>query len=108
MEDNPFLRGLTPEQHDLFSALFVPAHLARGQTIFRQGDSAAYMYLLMDGDVSILYKPYDGPRITLTALHVGDVFGWSSVVGTVTLGPWTQMVPQCRKCCTWPRRASTR
>ena len=29
-------------------------------------------------------------------------------VGTATLGPCTQMVPQSRKCCTCPRSASTR
>lgn len=81
MEENPFLRGLTPEQCRLFSDLFVPTHLARGRSIFHQGDAATYMYVLLEGSVSILYKPYDGPRILLTTLHVGDVFGWSSVVG---------------------------
>ncbi|HET6846180.1 MAG TPA: cyclic nucleotide-binding domain-containing protein [Anaerolineales bacterium] len=84
MEGNPFLRGLTPEQHDLFSGLFVPIQLASGRTVFHQGDTATYMYVLLEGSVSILYKPYDGPRIMLTALHVGDVFGWSSVVGNPT------------------------
>ena len=34
--------------------------------------------------------------------------GWASVVGTTALGPCTQMVPQCRKCCTAPRSASAR
>jgi CRP-like cAMP-binding protein len=82
MEENPFLKELTPEQYELLSPLFVPTELPAGQAIFHQGDAATHMYLLVDGSVSILYKPYDGPRITLTALHVGDVFGWSSVVGS--------------------------
>ena len=81
MVNNPFLAGLTPEQYDLLSPLFQPANHAAGQAIFRQGDAATFMYLLTDGSVSILYKPYDGPQITLTSLHEGDVFGWSSVVG---------------------------
>lgn len=31
--------------------------------------------------MAIRYKPYDGPKMTLTRLHAGDFFGWSSVVG---------------------------
>lgn len=34
--------------------------------------------------MAILYKPYDGPKITLTHLHEGDIFGWSSVLGSST------------------------
>jgi CRP-like cAMP-binding protein len=81
MHENPFLQGLTSEQSELLSPLFVPVALPAGAAVFHQGDAAAHMYVLVAGIVSILYKPYDGPQITLTALHVGDVFGWSSVVG---------------------------
>ena len=41
-----------------------------------------YLYLLTKGEVAIRYKPYDGPTIILTRLHIGDVFGWSAVVGS--------------------------
>ena len=81
MPEIPFLQDLTPEQHDLLAALFVPVELPGRSVIFRQGQEAAFMYLLVEGGVSLRYKPYDGPRITLTRLHAGDVFGWSSVVG---------------------------
>jgi len=53
-----------------------------GQTIFNQGDSAKYLYLILNGDVAIRFKPYDGPPLTLTRLHAGDVFGWSAVLGS--------------------------
>ena len=81
MPDNPFLQGLTSEQHSLLAALFEPVELPGRAVIFRQGQEAVFMYLLVEGGVSVRYKPYDGPRITLTRLHAGDVFGWSSVVG---------------------------
>jgi CRP-like cAMP-binding protein len=81
MTENPFLQGLTPEQYDLLASLFLPVELPARHVIFRQGEAAIYMYLLIDGVVSIRYKPYDGPQIRLTRLHAGDVFGWSSVVG---------------------------
>ena len=34
--------------------------------------------------MTIQYKPYDGPIITLSHLRAGDIFGWSSVVGGET------------------------
>ena len=81
MLNNPFLRDLTPEQYDLLAALFEPIDLPAQEMIFRQGEHAVYMYLLLEGDIKLRYKPYDGPRITLTQLHDGDIFGWSAVIG---------------------------
>jgi CRP/FNR family transcriptional regulator, cyclic AMP receptor protein len=84
MIENPFLQGLTAEQFDLLVTHFAPVEIPAHATIFHQGQRATYMYLLIHGEVSIRYKPYDGPRMRLTRLHVGDVFGWSSVVGNAT------------------------
>jgi CRP-like cAMP-binding protein len=81
MLDNPFLRDLTPEEYDLLSALFTRVSLPPRTPICRQGAAALHMYFLLEGNVTIRYKPYDGPRITLTRLHRGDIFGWSAVVG---------------------------
>jgi CRP-like cAMP-binding protein len=79
--DNPLLHDLTPEQFDLLSALFEPIEFPAHYIICKQGAPATYMYLLQEGAVQIRYKPYDGPRISLTKLHKGDVFGWSAVIG---------------------------
>lgn len=49
--------------------------------IFEQGAPASHLYLLLRGTVSVRYKPYDGPPITLTQITTGGVFGWSAVVG---------------------------
>jgi CRP-like cAMP-binding protein len=81
--DNPFLHDLSPEQYDLLSALFERIELPARSVICKQGERASYMYFLLHGKVSVRYKPHDGPRITLTRLHAGDVFGWSSVVGNL-------------------------
>jgi CRP-like cAMP-binding protein len=84
MAENPFLQGLTPEQYDLLASLFVPVEFPVNRIIFHQGEAALYMYLLVEGEVSIRYKPEDGPQIRLTRLRAGDVFGWSSVVGNAS------------------------
>lgn len=83
MVDNPFLHDLAPEDYDLLSPILERIQAPAHTPICRQGDAALYLYLLLDGNVSLRYKPYDGPRITLTQLHSGDVFGWSSVIGNI-------------------------
>jgi CRP-like cAMP-binding protein len=82
MLENPFLRDLTAEQRYLLSALFERIELPARTTMCRQGDPAIHMFFLLAGNVSIRYKPFDGPVITLTHLHAGDVFGWSAVIGS--------------------------
>jgi CRP-like cAMP-binding protein len=52
-----------------------------GPVIFEQGEPARYLYLILAGAVEMLYKPYDGPQLTLTNLTQGSIIGWSAVVG---------------------------
>ena len=82
--ENPFFRGLTREQFDLLLPLFKPFTVPVGAVIFKQGDEATHLYVIQRGSVTIQYKPYDGPIITLSHLQPGEIFGWSSVVGGPT------------------------
>jgi CRP-like cAMP-binding protein len=73
---------LDPAQVLMLKSLFEPYNCPTDTVILEQGTPATYLYLLTKGEVVIRYKPYDGPVITLTRLHEGDVFGWSAVVGS--------------------------
>ncbi len=84
LPDNLFFRGLTPDQLNLIIPLFEPFSAPAGAVIFQQGDEATHLYVIQRGAVTIQYKPYDGPIITLSHLQGGDIFGWSSVVGGQT------------------------
>ena len=75
-------QGFDIDQITKMKLLFEDFSCKPGQTILNQGDSAKYLYLILSGDVAIRYKPYDGPPLTLTRLHAGDVFGWSAVIGS--------------------------
>jgi CRP-like cAMP-binding protein len=77
----PLLHDLSNEQLELFTTLLEVYTCPASHAIFEQDEQAVYLYLLVYGTVALHYKPYDGTRITLTRLHAGDVFGWSSVVG---------------------------
>lgn len=82
--ENPFFSGLTRLQVDLLLPLFEILKIPAGTTIFRQGDEASYLYVIQRGGITIQYKPYDGPIITLSHLQTGEIFGWSAVVGGPT------------------------
>jgi CRP/FNR family transcriptional regulator, cyclic AMP receptor protein len=78
----PLFQDLDPAQIALLKPLFEQFTCPADTVIFEQDAPATYLYLLIKGEVAIRYKPYDGPTITLTRLRVGDVFGWSAVVGS--------------------------
>lgn len=78
----PLFQGLTTEQTAMLVALFERYTCPAETVVFEQGDPATHLYLILKGNVSIMYKPYDGEQLILTRLKDGDVFGWSAVVGT--------------------------
>ena len=77
----PLFKDLSDEQLERIEPLVDVVTCPANQPIFEQDEQANYLYLLIRGTVALDYKPYDGTRITLTRLHAGDAFGWSSVVG---------------------------
>ena len=50
--------------------------------IFRQGDTACSLYILLTGEVQIIHKLYDddGPPMNITRIMPGGVFGWSAAL----------------------------
>ncbi len=76
----PLFQGLEEEELEVLLPLFEPCICHQG-TIFQQGDPAVYLYVIVTGKVEILYKPYDSPRITVTEIKAGEIFGWSAIAG---------------------------
>jgi len=74
-------QGLDPAQRELLWAAFDPCKFSVGKVIFKQGEPAQYLYLLVDGAVDVNFKPDDGPELTLSHLEPGDVVGWSAALG---------------------------
>jgi len=63
----------------LFELYYFPATA----TIFGQKSVANHLYLLVEGAVDVIYKPYDSPPMTITSIRPGNFFGWSAVIGNV-------------------------
>ncbi|MEY2818299.1 MAG: cyclic nucleotide-binding domain-containing protein [Chloroflexota bacterium] len=77
----PLFENLNTEQSSMLMSVFEKFSCSPGTVIFEQGDQARYLYLILKGKAIISYKPYDGPRIVISRLKDGDVFGWTAVVG---------------------------
>lgn len=72
--------GLTPQQVDMLSPFMQEVHLEKDVIVFEQGQPADCLYILLEGEVEVWYKPYDGPPLIVTRILPGGVFGWSAAL----------------------------
>lgn len=80
--DSPmFFRGLDSKAGVELRALFFPNCEPTGTILFEQGNIAEFLYLVLSGEVSVRYKPEDGPAITLARVRPEGVVGWSAALG---------------------------
>jgi len=78
----PFFAGLEERVLGALAARACQRHFAEGETIFRQGEPATMLYLLLDGwvDLTVDCDAQGMRRELLMTLTQGEVFGWSAVV----------------------------
>jgi CRP/FNR family transcriptional regulator len=80
-EQLPFFQDLSAAQVGLLRHMFIPCDRYTGSVLFEQGDPAEFLYLVVNGEVTIHYKPEDGPVMSISRVHSGGVVGWSAVLG---------------------------
>ena len=76
------LEGFSQDQVEILSPIMTVTGFHAGEIVFGQGDGADFLYFIIDGRVSIQFKPEDGPVLTVANLEEGGVFGWSSALGS--------------------------
>jgi len=77
----PLFKDLSSADLKIIAPFFHARTFSRGTVVIEQGEKATCVYLLTQGEVDLLYKPYDGDVIKLTHLQAGNVFGWSAMLG---------------------------
>jgi CRP/FNR family cyclic AMP-dependent transcriptional regulator len=77
----PIFQGLSDEQCDHLMPLFNDYQGETECLLFEQGDKAEYLYYVVEGEVTIRYKPEDSPEIVITRIKPGGVVGWSAMLG---------------------------
>jgi CRP-like cAMP-binding protein len=55
-------------------------HRAAGETLFREGETPAGVYVLRAGDVELVFAPREGEPKPLRVVNPGRILGLSSVV----------------------------
>jgi CRP/FNR family cyclic AMP-dependent transcriptional regulator len=79
-----FFHGLGETQIQTLAPFFAPQTWVAGTVVFEQGDSAEFLYLVVSGELTIRYKPDDGPMMNMTHVQPGGIFGWSAAMGNPT------------------------
>ena len=74
--------GMDISQRSLLKKYFVVCECEDGQVIFAQGDHAEFLYVVIEGEVDINFKPDDGPELMVSRIKEGGVFGWSAAFGS--------------------------
>jgi CRP-like cAMP-binding protein len=75
----PWFNSLTPEQFKKTAELAHLHHAKAGEIFFREGDKQDYVYIVMEGRVSLdIFVPHHG-KVRFYTAEPYDVFGWSSV-----------------------------
>ena len=78
----PLFQDLRPEQMALVRRLFVPCYYSLGTVVFEQGNLTDNLYIVVDGEIGVRYKPEDAPQINVAKVGRGGVVGWSAALGS--------------------------
>src|SRR5215469_14329276 len=72
-----FLAGMSHELLALLTDCAMPVRFKKGQTIFREAETANRFYLIETGKVAL--ESSDGPKnsVIIETIGAGDLLGWS-------------------------------
>jgi CRP-like cAMP-binding protein len=71
----PFFQDLSKEQLRKVNKKFTANHYSKGETIYRQGDSATMLRVVVAGNVKLVAHTLEGEGVLLDMLQPGDFFG---------------------------------
>ena len=74
--------GMDTAQRILLSAYFIVCDCTDNEVIFEQDAPAEFLYIVIDGEVAVRFKPDDGPELVVSRIKEGGVFGWSAAFGS--------------------------
>ncbi len=80
LTDKGVFAGLPEGQLGILAEHARERELAADEVLARQGDSAETFYLVLDGALVIEVPAIAGPRLEITRLAKGEVFGWSWLI----------------------------
>jgi CRP-like cAMP-binding protein len=93
------LEGLSPEQRELVYSLLEPCDYEEGSILFEQGEPADNLYLVLDGEITVQFKPDDGPALIVARVGPQGVVGWSAALGSPEYTSGAICTTDCKMLC---------
>lgn len=78
--DHPFFLGLDPDLIREATRLATERRFEAGEWIVRDGDPAAWFFLVFHGKVALEVATAEKPHLTIQTVGPGEVLGWSWLV----------------------------
>lgn len=79
LAQSPLFAGLPEDQLAPFAALAREVTCAAGEALFREGEEARYLYLLLSGKINVQVQPtaMTQPLTIVSLSSLGQMVGWS-------------------------------
>jgi CRP/FNR family cyclic AMP-dependent transcriptional regulator len=82
IDELSLFQGFSQEDRARVYPFFLTNYFSAGTVLFDQGDPAEYLYIVLEGEVNIRYKPEDGPALVVARVKDEGVVGWSAAIGS--------------------------
>ncbi len=98
----PFFSFLKPEQRKKLAAISVEDSYESGSFIFREGEQAEWLYILMKGSVDLLYLvdlltyPSKTRELVFGSIQPGEIFGISALIEPHILTSTARAAKNCQ------------
>jgi CRP-like cAMP-binding protein len=83
LKSNPWFDGLSDDHFKSLVSIAKEVRWPAGMVIFREGEIATHLYLIIKGHVALEMNVPSRGKKTILTVGEDDVFGWSSVVPVV-------------------------
>ena len=98
LSDIGFLASASPALRAMVRRLAQHTQLARGETLFEQGDLGDVLFAIISGQVEVSVMSVEGQKLSLDIMGPGDLFG---EIALFSPGPRTATVRATRKTEVW-------
>lgn len=88
LQEIEFLRDMAPEHLDQIAEIAHIRDYDENDVVFRQGQSAENLYLVMFGNVLVEINTPDKGRKEIFTIGPGQIVGWSSLVDQSCYSTW--------------------
>jgi CRP-like cAMP-binding protein len=94
VEEGYLFRGMSPRFMNEVSKCLVEERHDAGTLLYKQGEAADHLYLLIEGRVRVILD--DQGQMVLAVSNPGDAIGWSSLVESEVHTATAECLAPCR------------